>query len=326
MKQAQSYMSVMLNGRFTVYQMRIFLKIVQRAQLIMKSQGGKYSDYIDKAYNMDGYNVNFAVAVSEIVGASCHNYEPLKQAIVDMEKKWIVSHYDWDKKVWYSTSVVYNARIEEQSGILRWTCADWVINYIADFRKYGYREYDYNVAMSIRNPSTAKLYLLTCSQNKPLEYKLEYIKKWLGMEGVYKRATDFARKCLEPARRELEEKNVNGFAYEFIHEREGKKTSRVVGVKIIPVKRGKAEVDAAAMTAGVETELPPTLINYLSTQVGMKTKEMWRVKDDLKYFTGLKDWQWKLVDIVDRARRKRKNHGWIIQAIRGEINKSDKGL
>lgn len=302
--------------------MRIFLKIVQRAQAIMKANGGKYSDYIDRAYCMDGFNVNFAVPVMEIVGEKCHNYKPLKEAVIGMETNWILQHYDWAKKIWRATPVVYNAEIEEQSGILRFTCANWLVNYITDFRKYGYRSYDYEVAMSLRNPNTAKLYLLTCSQDKPLVYKLIDMKKWLGVENVYKRPADFARRCLEPARKELEERGVNGFSYEFVHEKKGKKTSAITGVALKPVKRGKAEpIDAAKQRAEIETTVNKSLLNYLATNVGFSIKEMAKIKDDLISFTNIPDWQWKITDIITRARQKRKNHGWIINAIRGEISK-----
>lgn len=324
MKQVQSYISVMLNGKFSVYQMRIFLKIVQRAQALMKANGGRYSDYINKAFCMDGYNVNFAVPVQEIVGGKCHNYSPLKEAILTMESGWIVQHYDWDKRVWRATPVIYNAEIEEQSGILRFTCANWLVSYITDFRRYGYRSYDYDVAMSLRNPNTAKLYLLTCSQDKSLQYSLDTMKRWLGVENIYKRPADFARRCLEPAKKELEKLGVNGFDYEFTHERKDKKTSPITGVVLKPVKRGKAEEvkNAAETNAEVWTSIDKTLVNYLVTNVGFTIKELSKVKDDLIAFTALDDWRWKITDIITRARQKRKNHGWIIQAVRGEIKKS----
>lgn len=310
----------MLGGKFSVYQMRIFLQVVKRAQNLMKQNGGQYSDYLDKAYCMDGFNVNFAVPVQDIVGGSCHNYTPLKEAVLGMETNWVVQHYDWSKKVWRATPVVYNAEIEEQSGILRFTCANWLVQYITDFRKYGYRSYDYEVAMSLRNPNSAKLYLLTCSQDKPLKYPIESLKTWLGVENIYKRPADFARRCLEPARKELEKKGVNGFAFEFTHLRKDKKTSAITGVIIKPVKRGKEiRIDAAAARAEIETTIDKSLFNYLVYNVGFSIKEIAHIKADLQAFTALSDWQCKITDIITRARQKRKNHGWIIQAIRGEI-------
>lgn len=322
MDQVQSYMSVMLNGKFSVYQMRIFLQIVKRAQSLIRANGGRYSDYIDKAFCMDGFNVNFAVPVQEIVGDRCHNYTPLKEAVLSMESDWIVQHYEWNKRVWRATPVIYNAEIEEQSGILRFTCANWLVQYITDFRKYGYRCYDYEIAMSLRNPNTAKMYLLTCSQDKPLTYPIDTLKKWLGVDEIYKRPADFARRCLEPARKELEKRGVNGFAYEFAHERKGKKTSAIKGVVIKPIKRGKDKpLDAAETRADVETSIDKTLFNYLITNVGFTIKELAHIKSDLIAFTSLPDWQYKITDIITRARQKRKNHGWIIQAIRGEIKK-----
>lgn len=325
MKQVQSYMSVMLFGKFSVYQTRIFLKIVQRAQQFFKAEGKRYADFLQQAYSMDGYNVNFAVPVQEIVGEKCHNYQPLKEAIKDMERTWHVEYYDIDKKIWHATPVIFNVTIEEQSGILRFVSANWLIKLIGDFRKFGFRTYDYDVAMSLRNPNTAKLYLLTCSQDKPLTYNLEQMKKWLGVEGTYKRPADFARRCLDPAMKELEQKKVNGFNYEFIHEREGKKTSPIKGIKLIPIKREKKHIDAAQQRADIETSLPPNVVNYLSVNCGFSIKELARIKADLIAFCRLTDWEWKLTDIITRARQKRRNKGWIIRAIQSEVERNKGG-
>lgn len=324
MKQVQSYLSVFMYGHFSIYETRIFLKIVQRAQGIIKAQGTKYSDFIDKAYRMDGYNVNFAVPIMEIVGEKCHNTLPLKNAIVNMERNWIVQHYDVEKKQWFATPIIYNARIEEKSGILRFSVADWIVYYIADFGKYGYREYDFEVAMYLRNPAAARLYMLTCSMTSPLTYNIENIKNWLGMADKYKRNSDFLRKVIEPARIALDKAGVNGFKYEIEKERKGRATAAISKIKFIPVKRADKMKDASQVRAEIETLLPANLVNYLYTQVGMKASEIYRVKDDWLAFTGNKDWQWKLTDIIERARKGRKNHGWIISAIRSENERQDK--
>lgn len=318
-KQVQSYLSILLRGKFTIYQMRIFLKIVQRAQAFLKSPSGRYSDFIRKAYVMDGYNVNFVMPISDIIASRSHNYEPLKKSIRDMLSRWVVEKYDPNKKLWQATNVVYNVEIEDQKGILRFSCAQWLINQIADFSKFGYRVYDYDVAMRIRNPYAAKIYILMASQKNIMTYDIEEFKKWLGAEGRYKRPADFARRCLEPAKKELEQLGVNGFAYSFKKRGEWK-TAPVDSIVMTPVKRGVIEAkNIGEIKAEVESILPIDIVNYLVLGCGFSYAEVSHQTSVLAAFMQLDNWQWKFTDIITRARKKRKNHGWIIQAWKREI-------
>lgn len=320
MEIAQSYLSVVMYGRFTIYECRIFIKIVQRANELMKANGGKWSDYLEKAYRLDGFNVHFAVPVKKLIKGS-NNYKPIKAAIVNMERNWIVQHYDAKAKKWYATPLIYNAMIDEGKGMLCFQSADWLVRYIADFEKFGFRAYDFEVAMALRNPNILRFYMLTASMKDELAYSIDNLKKWLGVDNKYKRNVDFIRKVVEPARKALEDRNVNGFSYTVVKEGKGK-TAAIKYIKIRPRKvKDLARKDAAEVRARIETELPRDLVNYLSYQCGFSAAEIFRIREDLVKFMLRADWQWKMADIVDRARQKRKNHGWIIDAIRGENKK-----
>lgn len=315
MKQAQSYYSVILRSDFSIYEMRIMLKIVQRAQPLYV--GRKYSDFLQQAICTDGINMNFAIPLSELLGANSHNTGPLKAAIKRMEKEWYVEYYDRQSRVWHSTSMIYNVRIEERSGLMRFGVAKWLIDYIADFRNGGFRVYDFENAMSLRNPNAARLYLLMAGETRTRAMAIEDIKAMLGCAGVYNRPSEFIRRVIKPAQRELEKKGYNGFNFEPVLKYAGKKKSGIVGLKISPVKRERRE-NISVTRERLEKELPQILVNYLAFNCGFSFSEISNNGKTLKAFVSLQGWEARLGRIVERARRGNKNHGYIIDAMKKE--------
>lgn len=318
MKQAQSYYSIILRSDFSIYEMRIMLKIVQRAQPLYN--GKKYSDFLQSGICTDGINMNFAVPLSELLGKHSHNYGPLKAAIMRMEKEWFVEYYDKATRVWHSSSMIYNVRIDERSGIMRFGVAKWLIDYIADFRNGGFRVYDFEKAMSLRNPNAARMYLLMASETRTRAMAIEDIKAILGCKDMYARPSEFIRRIIKPAQKELENKGYNGFSYQTINKYPDKKKSGIVGLKITPIKREmKQEINISVTRERLEKELPVILVNYLAFNCGFSYSEISNNRPALMNFVKLSDWQARLGDIVERARRGAKGHGYIIAAIKREI-------
>lgn len=323
MKQVQSYVSVMLRGKFSVYQMRIFLHIVKRAQTIINVKShGDYSILINQSYKTDCGNVKIAFPIKEILGKNTHNYEPVKSEIRQMAKNWIVEYYDADNRIWHVTPVIYNIEIEEQSGMVRLQTAEWIIDYICNFKKFGYRIYDYDTALELRNPFASKLYLLTCSQQGKLVFEIENFKKWLGVSGVYHRAYDLARRVLEPAKKELADKNVNGFDYRLLGDRPGK-TAKITKIAIIPVKREtdkkEEEINIGEQMKAIEDYMPQTFSNYLAYNLQFTIREIYGNRATIQQFLMIDNWQTKFINITNRARQKTRGHGYIINAMKKEI-------
>lgn len=318
MYQVQSYYSTIMRHDFTVYEMRIMLKIVQRTRLI--TYGKKYADYLRKPFDSSGLNLDFAIPLKEFLGKS-HNYEPLKQALRSMQEKWKVEYYDKEKRCWHLSSMINNVVIEERLGILRFSSPRWLVEYICDFSNGGYREYDFEMAMSMRNAFAARFYLITCSMNKPLLFNYDELKRVLGVEDKYKRFPDFERRVLKPAMRELEKRGCNGFSYDVIREVKDKPSSRVYALRIKPVKREKNAVREVEVRKGWNEKVPPILTAYLAQNFNFSFSELKGNMNTLAEFCKRKDWQEKFFEITERTRRKNKNHGYLISALKSEIEK-----
>lgn len=321
MLQAQSYYSVLFRGRYTIYEARLMVKIVQRARQLF-GRSPKYSDFIQKAYRLDGVNVVMAFPVSELLGGRSHNYEPLKSAVRSL-KSWQVEYYDKQSKTWHLASMLDNATLNEREGMLTITCSQWLLEFICDFSNGGYRAYTFEVAMSMRNPFAARLYMLTCSMSEPLVYSIDGLREVLGVSMTHSRVHDFFRRVLDPAAKELEARGANGFKYEIIRKYKDKPRSKPTAIRLIPVKReGVAAKTAREVTSDIFEAIPASLIQFLALSAKFSYKEIGANKAVLKSFASIEGWQNKLVDIIDRARRKGKNHGYIIAAIKGHVAES----
>lgn len=322
MRQAQSYYSAVFKGKFSTYEMRILFKIVQRARGLMKSQG-RYSDFMNRAYKTDGFNLVMAFPVSELIGGKSHNWDAIKSAVRGL-KAWHVEFYDIVKREWHIGSMVDNATLKEREGILVVSVSQWLVDFLCDFRNGGYREYTFEIAMSMRNPYAARFYVLTASMNKPFVYSFDFLREVMGVKDKYPRAHDFIRRVVEPAARELEERGANGFRYEIERQFKEKPRSKVIGLKIIPVKRELRESRIEDQRMDLAAAVPSSIRNFLASQFGFSFKELRGNKETLAAFCGLDGWQDRLLDITERARRLGKNHGYIIAAMKSEAGLAGK--
>lgn len=313
--QAQSYYSVILRGRFNIYEMRIMLKIVQRTRVLTD---GRWNDLLKRRIDTSSLSLDYAIPVAELIGGKSHNYEPIKDAARAM-KAWQIEFYEKERRIWHLASMIENVELDERAGILRFSTPKWLVDYMVDFRNGGYRSYDFEIAMSMRNPYAARFYLLTCSQTDDIYMQLDSFKKVLGIEGRYPKFYDFERRVLQPAMRELERRGVNGFVYREQREFKDNPRSAVKGVWIHPIKRGKKERNISEIVGEIKRDLPELFTQYLMIQWKFTSIEMANNKKTFLAFTSLEDWQNALIEISDRARRKRKGHGYLIEGMKGKI-------
>lgn len=318
MQVAQSYLSTLFRHRFTVYEMRVFLCIVRRTRQVTKARGVHYKDYMDRPFCTDGLNLNFTVPISTLSPGS-HNYKGVQAALKTLSDSLYVEYWDKSKRIWRRSSLIYNVVIDSRHGFVGFSAAKWLVDYICDFTAGGYREYDWEIAMSLRNPFSARLYLLLCSATSPMVYSIEAIKKTLGIDGVYSRPSDLIKRVIEPARKELESRDVNGFSFEQIKKIPGVQRSGTVALKFYPVKRGKLNKNISEIKKDVDAEIPESIQSYLRQAFGFSIQEIAHNKNVIGKFSKLEDWNEKFFDITERTRRLRKNKFYIIAAMKKEI-------
>ena len=77
MEQKQSYLSTVVKGDMNLYEVRIFMLIVEQAQTVI--EGEKLKDIVGKAFCSDRLNMNFSVQMNRLV-ANRHHYDVVLDA------------------------------------------------------------------------------------------------------------------------------------------------------------------------------------------------------------------------------------------------------
>lgn len=310
MNMLQSYYTSILKANLTLYEVRILVKIVERVQSCLHAEAAR--NYVGEKICTDKINYNFALQIRELLSDGSHHYEDVRQAVSSLSDK-DITWYSSDRKQWKKAPVIYNVRWDEGSGVVLFSAAAWIIETILDFTA-GFSKYDLATAMSLKTSNAVRMYMLTCSMTRPISYSVEFLKEVLGVPGMYTQTRDFIKRCIEPAAKELEEANVNGFS--FSPEYDGRKVAKIL---LRPVTRAKKSRQELTAMAGLSTWCPPAMKNYLMMSCGFTSRELSANKTTLFEFSKLQGWQDVLLMIIERQRRKRKSKGYIIAAMKLEI-------
>lgn len=316
MNVVQSYLATIMHGNFSKFEVRIFLKIVERAQEKIKEMGGPQA--VNGVAVPDvGVSRRFSFPAKELYPDGVVHYKIVQDAVVSLMSK-IVQHYDSQAKVWRSASIISEALIDGPRGLVSFSCSEWVLGLILDFSR-SFSSYDMEVAMSLRSPYTARFYMLVNSMKQPLSFKVSTLRGILGCEEIYPKTSDLIKRVIAPASRELEKANVNGFDYKTIRRGDASK-SPIVMIQIVPVKR--QSVQSVVARAPVGAWVPGWLKDILIMELGFDAAELGRVKVVCHEFAKLPNAVNRIDIIIRRARIKRKGHGYIINAMKSEVQQA----
>ena len=312
MEQRQSYLSTVVKGDMNLYEVRIFMLIVEQAQAVI--EGEKLKDIIGKAFCSDRLNINFSVQMRRLV-ANRHHYDVVLDACEKLSKRFIKIRDEQGKRRLMSP-FLYNIILEEGTGILRFSVAHWLIDYILDFTR-GVCRYDLEVALSFRSPFVARLYMLCAGQSRKFAVSIDFLKQFLGVEDKYKQTAMFLKRCIDPAVKEIEKKNVSGFTYETVTGQRGK----VEKLILIPVKRGQEAERRRLGQGSLSVFAPSVMTQYLAMTCGFSNRELTANKEVLGELAKKENWQEILARIVKFARAKENPKRYIIGTLKKELQK-----
>lgn len=312
MDQIQSRIITIFRVDLGLYSLRILMKIIQRAQPLFKSDSMK--NLMQQTLCVDGINVNFDLACKDILQDRSHHYELVYHAANQLQKVF-VQYTDADKKISCKTGLIYNVRLHERSGIIRFSAARWLMEALVDF-SCGYNMYNLECAMQLKSPSAIRMYMLTCSSTQTINYSVDFLKGMLGVDGKYKQTADFIKRCIDPAQKELEEKGFNGFTYTKIC-----KGRKVTALAITPVRRQERTLNSLAAQAGLSFFCHPALRQYLAQECDISSKELGAHKVEINEFCKIPAWSDIIMHIVQNQKKKLAGKGYIFAAIRKEVEK-----
>lgn len=309
----QSYLSAIIKGRYSLYECRLFLQIVKAAQPLFS--GKRMAHLMQSQVCVDGLNLNLSVQISTILSDGSKHYEDVKEAARSLEAK-IVEHYDPVAKIWRSAPLIYNVQMVDNSGVITFSAAKWLMSYIVDLCK-GYTSYDIASALSLKSSYSTRLYMIFCSLSQPIVFKIQFFRELFGLSDKYAQPRDFIKRVIDPALAELESEALNSFRYEVI-----KAGRKIDALKLIPVKRQQKSKSELAAMAGLSAFCDPVLRSILSTRCDFSARELGAHKELLMRFGKVPCWQDHLSLIIERQRRKRASKGYIIASMRSVVTEA----
>lgn len=321
-KVVQSYNITTLHAKLTTLQVRIMARIVEKCQPTIRAQAKSLREAIEKGQLnspsdiVGEKQIDFAFTAKELLNTNTHNYSQLRKAINDLQKR-VVEYYDFDAKKWYSAALISAAEMETNTGRTILTCPAWLLGYICNFNR-GASYYDIVKALQLRRSASARLYMLLGGQSMPITYKVEELRAILGATEKYAQTRDLIKRLIEPARKELEENNYNGFSYTTNKESDAKNAA-VKSITFHPIKREAQNEASLLARLTAKNIIPEALHDYMLGQLHFTSKELGANKRTLAAFAKRSTWREDFIRIVDRARKKNKGKGYIINAIKGVV-------
>ena len=228
----QSYIITTAKYDFNVYEKRIVYRIVELLQEMLegKTLDQKYS--IEYSLFQDS---KITIPVSKFLNSEKdQNYVRIKEAFISLMKK--IFEYQ-DNKEWETFSLIQNPKIvkgsDEKTTYVNFSLNPHIASALMDFSK-GYRKYELATAMKFESIYAMRFYELFSKQKKPINYSVDYLREILMLNDKYKKQSDFVRKVIEVAKKELDEKSEYTFEYVLLPE-ERKKTTPISSIRFIPI-------------------------------------------------------------------------------------------
>lgn len=318
MNVVQNYLVSIMRGNFSLYETRLFTKIVLQANTVIK--GRRATTLMGKAISADGINANMAIPISDIISDGSHDYESVIDAAGKLQDK-TIEYYDRKTKKWtyYRDHLINNVRYTEGSGVIRFTVSMWLLEYILDFIGGNFSMYDFQNALKLPSAYAVRLYWLTCSMTAPVNYPLQMLRDMLGVGDKYRQNRDFIKRCISTPCKLLEKYSLNGFTF-----RKGTGRGKKACLVFSPVKRQSQSTSQLVAQASISAWVKPHVRNYLLTAAYFDNKELNSNKDTLFQFCKLPDCEDRIVRIVHRSREKSAGKGYIINAMKSSVRDYEK--
>lgn len=309
MELKQSFLVTVARTSMTVYEARILMKIVEYGQSRIK---GKFLQRNLRPLYSDCEDVEITVPIKYLLSDGSNHYEDVREAAIRMSKR-VMRFWNTEKNVWSASPIIYKIRYAVRSGLLKFTVYGYFFDALYDFTK-GFSRYDLENAMSFTSVFSVRIYMLMNGQHNAIGYKIDYLKKMFGVDDKYKQNRDFIIRCIEPAINEISEKT--SLQLRFVKKKEGRKVTELV---FVPTYKANVEQNLSD-TAREIRRIAGTEINLaLTSHAGFTYRELAAHKELLTKLSESPIGLQIVYDIVQRARKSRKQKGWIINALRSEL-------
>lgn len=266
-------------------------------------------------HKLDIHNFDLSVSLSirDVLGDDDKHYDRVLASCRSlMSRQFIVC--DTEAGSWFATPIIYNVLHTAGSGVINFWVSAKLMAAIVDFSK-GYRQYSLDVALNLPSPFAVRFYILMAKSASPLVYSIDELKAMFGMEDKYSQTADFIKKVIIPAQKILDDAGVSSFHFERI-----KAGTKVTALKFYPVRREQPSENQLAAKISTSIYLDKDIQLYLMRVANFSLRELSAHKVLLAEFAKINEAMAILADICNRAAKRGRTKGWIISAIRSELD------
>lgn len=314
MNVVQSYLVTIMRGDFSLYEIRVFMKIVELANQALEHK--KVTSFRGSCVSFDGRSCIVNIPIKELLTDNSHHYEEIRQAVKNLQHH-VFELREPDKKKWHYTRLLNDIEFAEGDGFLSFTSPKWLLEYIVNFIGDNFSMYDLSQALRLPTPYAVRMYWLTCNMSDTMNFPIDMLRSMLGAKNKYPNVKDFVKRCIESSRRILEDYNVNGFAYSKYYN-----GRRLAGLQLIPVKREVMSKNQIVAREPVGTWCPPALKNYLQSEAGFTKDGLRNNKALLFEFSRIREWPSIIAKIVGRQQKGGRGAGYVVKAMKSEVKLS----
>ncbi len=308
MELIQSLIYSVARGHVSLYESRIMTKIIEYAQVSLK---GEQPKRFQKQIHHKDPNCHILLPVSYLLDEGNDHYNHVYEAARSLMKK-SFEFYDFDKKEWHATPIIYNITIAARKGLLSFYVDRRLLEVVLNFQR-GYKSYDLETALSLGNPAAVRLYIIMNEQSTPLSFSVDNLKQMFGVEDKYKQTADFIKKVIEPARIAIDKAGVNGFTYSRVFC--GRK---VVKLTFFP-KQGSRALAAPKIESHDENVCYQALCLLLKRDAMFTAREVSCNSATLKRAVKIPDAVNNLSRIIHISHRKKDPKAYIVGSLKREI-------
>lgn len=265
------------------------------------------------AWDVNNYDLNVKLSIRDVLGDDDKHYDRVLASCRSlMSRQFVIC--DPKSGSWFATPIIYNVLHDAGSGVIQFFVSAKLMAAIVDFRK-GYRQYSLDVVLNLPSPFAVRFYILMAKSSSPLVYSVDELKAMFGMENKYTQTADFIKKVVIPAQKVLDDAAISSFHFERI-----KTGTKVTALKFWPVRREQPSDNQLAAKISTSIYLDKDLQLYLMRVAGFSIRELSAHKILLAEFAKINEAMAILADICNRAAKRGRSKGWIISAVRSELD------
>lgn len=306
----QSFLFSIGRCALSLYEQRIICIIVKHASLFRYDKVMKTNLF---SWDVNNCDMNITLSIRDVLGDDDKHYDRILNSCRSlMARQFVV--YDSKSGSWFATPIIYNVMHKPGSGSINFFVSARLMAAIVDFSK-GYRQYSLEIALSLPSPFAVRFYILMAKSSSPLVYSIDELKAMFAMEDKYTQTADFIKKVVIPAQKILDDAAVSSFHFERI-----KTGTKVTALKFYPIRREQPSKNQLAAKISTSIFLDKDIQLYLMRVAGFTIRELSAHKVLLAEFAKINEAMAILADICNRAAKRGRTKGWIISAIRSELD------